>query len=299
MNSLNPFINLPTLEQVMHRSPILVAPDIPLIEAISLMSPAYRSEDPNCDRSPLNQREGLFNSSILVTEGLQLVGILTERDVLRFIGSNIDFLQAEVAQVMTHPVITLSPQQDILTAWSLMRQHQIRHLPMINEQGQVLGQINQSDIFQWVDPVALFQEIRDRGTLQCDDEGISQQTEEKLQQMSIALSNAVEGISQLDTQGRYLEVNQAYANMVGYEPEDMIGMAWQSTVHPDDIDSMMTAYQQMLDTGRVEAEVRGIRKDGSTFYKQLTMVASYQEQQLTGHYCFMKDITDSNLVCSR
>jgi PAS domain S-box-containing protein len=37
----------------------------------------------------------------------------------------------------------------------------------------------------------------------------------------------------------------------------------------------------------------GIRKDGSIFYKQLVMIATYDEQKrLTGHYCFMKDISD-------
>jgi two-component system, cell cycle sensor histidine kinase and response regulator CckA len=117
--------------------------------------------------------------------------------------------------------------------------------------------------------------------------------ENELKKMSTALSNAVEGISQLDSQGRYLMVNQAYANAVGYKPEETIGMAWQRTVHPEDIDRMMAAYQYMLSNGKVEVEARGIRKDGSIFYKQLVMVASYdQQKQLTGHYCFMKDISD-------
>jgi PAS domain S-box-containing protein len=112
-------------------------------------------------------------------------------------------------------------------------------------------------------------------------------------EMSAVLSNAVEGISQLDCQGRYLMVNQAYAKAVGYQPEEMLGMEWQRTVHPEDIEMMMTAYQQMLNTGKVEVEARGIRKDGSLFYKQLNMIATYNDQeQLTGHYCFMKDISD-------
>ncbi|MGL5793699.1 MAG: hybrid sensor histidine kinase/response regulator, partial [Waterburya sp.] len=114
-----------------------------------------------------------------------------------------------------------------------------------------------------------------------------------LREMSAVLSNAVEGISQLDSQGRYLMVNQAYARAVGYQPEEMIGMEWQRTVHPEDIEMVTAAYQQMLNTGKVEVEARGIRKDGSIFYKQLNMIAVYNEKgQLTGHYCFMKDISD-------
>jgi PAS domain S-box-containing protein len=118
-------------------------------------------------------------------------------------------------------------------------------------------------------------------------------TEDELKKMSTALSNAVEGISQLDVQGRYLMVNQAYASAVGYEPEEMIGMAWQRTVHPEDIEMIMAAYQQILNAGKVEAEARGIRKDGSIIYNQITMIAAYNNQkQLVGNYCFMKDISD-------
>jgi PAS domain S-box-containing protein len=119
------------------------------------------------------------------------------------------------------------------------------------------------------------------------------QDEEDLKQINTALSHAVEGISRLDAQGCYEMVNQAYASAVGYQPEDMIGMEWPKTVYPDDLDRLMAAYQEMLTTGKVQVEARGVRKDGSIFYKQLTMIATYDpQQQLTGHYCFMKDVSE-------
>lgn len=119
------------------------------------------------------------------------------------------------------------------------------------------------------------------------------QVETELREMSIALANAVEGISQLDTQGRYIFVNQSYANTVGYQPEEMIGMFWPKTVHPDDLEKLMAAYQQMQQDGKVEVEARGIRRDGSNFYKQLVMISIHDDrQQFIGHHCFMKDISD-------
>jgi PAS domain S-box-containing protein len=119
------------------------------------------------------------------------------------------------------------------------------------------------------------------------------QAEAELHILSTALESAVEGISRLDPQGHYLAVNTAYAALVGYQPEEMIGLAWQETVHPEDRDQMAAAYQKMLLNGKVEVEARGIRKDGSTFYKQLVMVTAYdKQQQFTGHYCFAKDITE-------
>ncbi|WP_373534896.1 diguanylate cyclase domain-containing protein [Microcoleus sp.] len=117
--------------------------------------------------------------------------------------------------------------------------------------------------------------------------------ETELREMSTALANAVEGISRLDQHGRYISVNQAYANIVGYQPEEMVGMNWQKTVVPEDLEMMLVAYQKMLAGGRVEVEARGIRKDGSIFYKQVVMVTACDDRDRPiGHHCFMKDITD-------
>lgn len=119
------------------------------------------------------------------------------------------------------------------------------------------------------------------------------QAETELREMSTALANAVEGISRLDIFGRYITVNQAYANIAGYQPEEMVGMNWQKTVHPEDCDRMIVAYQKMRAEGRVEVEARGIRKDGSIFYKQVVMLAAYDSQERSiGHHCFMKEISD-------
>ncbi len=124
-----------------------------------------------------------------------------------------------------------------------------------------------------------------------------QRVSEELHILRTALEGAVEGISQIDTAGRYLNVNAAYAALVGYQPEEMIGMTWAQTVHPDDRAKMTTAYQYMLLHGKVEVETRGIRKDGSSFYKQLVMVTTHDRQQNPiGHYCFAKDITDRKQI---
>ncbi|MBW4576628.1 MAG: PAS domain S-box protein [Aphanothece sp. CMT-3BRIN-NPC111] len=128
----------------------------------------------------------------------------------------------------------------------------------------------------------LQQEISDRS-----------RAESELRLMTTALQNAVEGISRLDSQGRYCAVNKAYARTLGYLPEEMLGIHWHQTVHPEDVEKMIAAYQEMLEFGKVEAEVRGRRKDGSIFYKQVVMISSYDlQEELIGHYCFMKDISD-------
>lgn len=123
------------------------------------------------------------------------------------------------------------------------------------------------------------------------------QAETELREMTEVMENAISGISKLDAEGRYLYVNKAYADTTGYRPEEMIGMLWHRTVHPDDLVPLNTAYQQMRQDGKVEVEARGVRQDGSGFYKQLVMISAYdRQQQFVGHYCFMKDVSDRKAV---
>ncbi|MEG4496390.1 MULTISPECIES: PAS domain S-box protein [unclassified Microcoleus] len=123
------------------------------------------------------------------------------------------------------------------------------------------------------------------------------QAEKELRDLTAAMQNAMEGISRLDIEGRYVNVNRAYAHRCGYEPEEMLGLQWQLTVHPGDIEMMLSAYQEMVISGKVEVEARGVRKNGSFFYKQLTMVKAWDAQGIfNGHHCFMKDITERKLT---
>ncbi len=123
------------------------------------------------------------------------------------------------------------------------------------------------------------------------------QAEKELRDLTAAMQNAMEGISRLDIEGRYVNVNRAYAHRCGYEPEEMFGLQWQLTVHPGDIEMMLSAYQEMIISGKVEVEARGVRKNGSFFYNQLTMVKAWDAQGIfNGHHCFMKDITERKLT---
>ena len=123
------------------------------------------------------------------------------------------------------------------------------------------------------------------------------QSQAELLEMSTALGNAVEGIARLDPDGHYIALNRAYAESLGYEQTGMIGMSWAQTIHPDDRRTVETAYRQMMVEGKAEAEVRAVRKDGSTFFKEIVMVAAYDwYDQFIGHHCFTRDISERKLA---
>jgi PAS domain S-box-containing protein len=122
-------------------------------------------------------------------------------------------------------------------------------------------------------------------------------SQEQLQNLSKALESAVEGIAQLDTRGCYVHINPAYAKMLGYQPEELIGIEWRNTVKPEDLSIVEAAFLQMVKEGKAEFEATALRKDGTTFDKQVVMVKAYDPQKrFVGNYCFMKDISDRRLI---
>jgi CBS domain-containing protein len=69
--------------------------------------------------------------SVGVCEGEKLVGMFTERDVLRLAGEGSQFADVRVGDVMTRQLVTLAPDDDILDAARLMGVRKIRHLPVL------------------------------------------------------------------------------------------------------------------------------------------------------------------------
>ena len=85
--------------------------------------------------------------SVAVTEGSQLVGIFTERDVLRLAGHGHALNDLKVGDVMTRAPVTVSPDDAALDAARLMGERQIRHLPVVQD-GMVLGILGIRDVLR-------------------------------------------------------------------------------------------------------------------------------------------------------
>ncbi|WP_182865362.1 PAS domain-containing sensor histidine kinase [Rhodopirellula sp. JC639] len=115
---------------------------------------------------------------------------------------------------------------------------------------------------------------------------------EELDQLNLAIENAMQGISRLDREGRFVMVKPQYAQMLGYRPEELLGQSWTVTVPADSEPLAREGYEAMLRDGRTTLECGALRKDGSVFFKQLLLVKSYDELgRHDGHYCFMSDVT--------
>ena len=80
----------------------------------------------------------------VVDEGA-IVGIITERDLLRAIADRRDPGQTHVSQYMTHSPRTIEASEPAATAAAVMVKHRVRHLP-VTEKGRLVGFLSARDL---------------------------------------------------------------------------------------------------------------------------------------------------------
>ena len=117
-----------SIRDAMTSNPQGVETSTPVVEAARLM----KSEDVG---------------SLPILEGERLVGMVTDRDiVLRVVAEGKDVQSSTVGEIASRDLVTVDPQQDLDEALRLMAQHQVRRLPVVEEDGRLVGILAQADV---------------------------------------------------------------------------------------------------------------------------------------------------------
>ena len=88
--------------------------------------------------------------SVLVMDGNRLVGIFTERDILRrVVGERRDPATTRVADVMTRDIVVMRPGSTVGDAMRVIAEKRIRHVPVVDG-GTVVGVVSQGDLNHWL-----------------------------------------------------------------------------------------------------------------------------------------------------
>ncbi|RMA62206.1 diguanylate cyclase/phosphodiesterase with PAS/PAC and Chase sensor(s) [Acidovorax sp. 100] len=108
-------------------------------------------------------------------------------------------------------------------------------------------------------------------------------------------NQATVGVAQVDSAtGQFVRVNQRYADILGYSPEEMVGMTFQSLTHPDDLAADMAQVRRLQsgDVPEYRLEKRYIHKDGHEVWGDLTVSSMWASGSAPGHHiAVVQDIT--------
>jgi CBS domain-containing protein len=96
---------------------------------------------PEAARKMWEQQTG----SLIVMDGEELAGIITERDILKAVATGTELEKTRVEDVMVRELVTIHPGASLREAASVMTDKWIRHLPVI-DQGKLVGILSQRDL---------------------------------------------------------------------------------------------------------------------------------------------------------
>jgi len=118
------------------------------------------------------------------------------------------------------------------------------------------------------------------------------QAEERIRTLSSAVEQSIDGIAIGDLEPKLLYVNDAYARMHGYTPEEMIGMKVADLHSDSQTGEYNKTIYQVKTQGAWTGETRHIRKDGIAFpcYVSISLLKN-DKGEGTGHLAVCRDIT--------
>ncbi len=96
----------------------------------------------------LMRRRNIHSVVVGMTQDMPTFGIVTTTDIRdKIIAAGRNTRETHVREIMSAPVITANPDWSLQECSIKMQQHNIHHLPVVDEQGTLLGLISTTDIF--------------------------------------------------------------------------------------------------------------------------------------------------------
>lgn len=118
----------PKVREHMTDRPRCVTPDTSVVEAAELMA---------------NEDVG----SLPILDGERLVGVVTDRDiVVRAVAKQKNPQGMPVREVASGNLVTVQPDEDLSEALKLMAAHQVRRLPVVDADDNLVGVLSQADV---------------------------------------------------------------------------------------------------------------------------------------------------------
>jgi diguanylate cyclase (GGDEF)-like protein/PAS domain S-box-containing protein len=249
------------------------------------------------------------------------LGIVTERDIVEFQALDIDLSQTIAETVMSSPLFSLKPEDSLWVAHQEMQQRLVRRLVVTAEGGELLGIVTQSTLLSVLDPMEmsgaidiLHASVQEQtselqkaiASLSLTNSRLEQeivtrkQAEVRLQLLESAVVNANDAIVIMDagysdiSDPTIIYVNEAFTQMTGYRPAEIIGQTPSCLRGPDSDGAQVAKIRRAFSRREpLRLELINYRKDGSTYWVELNSVPVADESgNLTHWVSVQRDISD-------
>lgn len=265
---LEPYLRLREVRAAVARPPLLVDGNLSLAEV------AVRMHKHHADAT-------------VVDCGNSELGILTERDMVRFIARHTS--NTLVRELATRPLLSVNENAPLIHARDLLIDHHIRHLAVVNELGEVTGLIGYSDMLAGAEQMYV-EDLRQ--ALEQRDQALAK-SRQTLQLAERVIESSFEGIIVTDENVRIEFVNPAFTQLTGYTAEEAIGRSPEllsSGRH--DAEFYQRMWQSLQTHGYWRGEIWNRRKTGELYLELLTITSITNDKGKVTHYAgLFTDIT--------
>jgi two-component system NtrC family sensor kinase len=268
------------------RDPLVVSPETAVLDAIAQMS-HLPTRQVAAEPSPTHR---LRANCAVVVDQQQVVGIFTEHDVVCLVAQQQPLQGVTLAQVMTHPVITLAEAAftDLSVAIQQLQQHQLRCLPIVDRHGGLIGVVTSESLQVW--------DMSDRARLETE----RQQLEAERQQAQAALRLSEQTnraiietmpdlLIRMDRQGYYRQISGGSAVQVKYPaPAPASAPDLFRVLPPALAEERLYFAHQALETGQLQIYEQPFEVDGDQRWEEVRIAPLTDQEVLI----IIRDITD-------
>lgn len=277
-------LKLRPVADVMTCDTVTASPDATLRELAQLMY-THRvscviivgSRDAEALNNPLRQRP---------------LGIVTERDIVQFRALSLDIHTVQARTVMSTPLACISPETSLWEAGQTMQRLRVRRLVVADRDGYLSGIVTQTSFLSVLNPTEMFTTV---DVLQNQVERLKDERLTLLERLNQALANQVfeverrfrltfeqtaAGISNIDLQGRFVQVNRRLCQILGYSELQLLAKTIFDIVDPDDVGGVQRCLAKIMQ-GKVAVcteDRRFRRSDAREVWLHIT-VSQVQTQQ--------------------
>ena len=274
------------------RNPLIVAPELNVIEAISLM-------------------DKTGSSYVIVSrkDASQVIGILTERDIIRLNSQRLPLDQLAIQSVMSHPVMTLQVSElidiNINAVIMLFQEHSVRHLPVLDGD-RLVGLLEKENLTELLtkqvqafaqnpiaqNPIAQTENRLEIGDHQREDAKFWA-SEQRSQKLFDALPKiSVQGYNR-DRQVIYW--NKASEKIYGYTADEAIGQKLEHLIIPPAMrQDVINSIEAWVNGGEPipACELTLMAKDGSSVHVYSSHVLLNNPRNEPELYCIDIDLSE-------